>query len=307
MTTMRTVCRSYVCMDTVVAIKAVSSLAEEAVNASIERAHAAFRHVEDACSRFDESSELRRLSLMPGGPQPVTPLLFEALRFARLLAETTDGVFDPTVGQLLERKGFARHYLTGRMPAPVPDAPSPVSYRDFELDEEARTVTLLKPMVLDLGAVAKGLAVDLAKRELEEHDGYLIEAGGDLFAGGKNERNEPWRIGIRHPLQPDENVCVLCLSDMAVCTSGAYERRSPLVGATHHLLDPHAAASSEELLSATVVAPFAMLADGLSTAAFVLGGRRGLELLESMGFDGAIVSAGLDLSMTTHMKRYVYA
>lgn len=298
--------RSSIFMDTVIAVKVVSSFSIETVNAGIDRAFASFRHVEEACSRFDESSELRHLSLKPGAAQPVSPLLFEALRFARLLAETTDGIFDPTVGQLLERKGFARHYLTGISPAPLPDSPAHVSYRDFVLDEQERTVTLINPLLLDLGAVAKGLAVDLAKRELEEHNGYFIDAGGDLFVGGRNEQDEPWRIGIRHPLQIGQNICSLRISDMAVCTSGSYERISPLDGVTHHLLDPYSEASRDELMSCTVIAPFAMLADGLSTAVFLLGQQRGLELLESMDMEGLAVASNLDVTMTAHMKRYLY-
>lgn len=306
MATLHAVARSSIFMDTVIAIKAVSSLSAEAVNAGIDRAFAAFRYVEETCSRFDDKSELRLLSLKPGVPQPVSPLLFEALRFARQLADTTGGIFDPTVGQLLERKGFARHYLTGFTPALLPFSATPVSYRDFELDEQERTVTLLKPMLLDLGAVAKGLAVDLAKRELEGYNGYLIDAGGDLFAGGRNERGEPWHIGIRHPLQTDQNICVLRISDMAVCTSGNYERRSPLDGVTHHLLDPYTETCSDELISCTVIAPYTMLADGLSTAVFLLGQRRGLEMLESMEFEGLTISSALDLTMTAQMKRYLY-
>ncbi|WP_314590048.1 FAD:protein FMN transferase [Paenibacillus terrigena] len=306
METLRTVTRSFVCMDTIINITAVSSISTEAVNTSIDRAFAAFRYVEETCSRFDSNSELRRLSLNPGVSQPVSPLLFEGLRFARQLAEITGGIFDPTVGQLLERKGFTRHYLTGFPPAPVPIPLTPVSYQDIVIDEQEQTITLIKPLLLDLGAVAKGLAVDLATRELENYDGYLIDAGGDIFAGGRNERDEPWQIGIQHPLQTDQNICVLRISDMAVCTSGSYERRSPLDGGTHHLLNPYTEKSSGELISCTVVAPFTMLADGLSTAVFLLEQRRGLEMLESMNFEGLTVSSTLDLTMTTQMKRYVY-
>ncbi|WP_040950255.1 FAD:protein FMN transferase [Gorillibacterium massiliense] len=306
MAAMRMITHSFIAMDTVVNLKVVSNDSAEAVNESIERAIAAFRLVEETCSRFDGNSELRKLSLTISSPQRVSPLLFESLRFARQLAETTGGIFDPTIGQLLERKGFARHYLTGSSPAPLPDSPVSVSFRDFELDEHKRTITLFKPMLLDLGAVAKGVAVDLAKRELEEHCGYLIEAGGDLFAGGLNGHGEPWHVGIRHPLETDRTIRVLRISDMAVCTSGSYERRSPLDGTTHHLLDPHTKSSSDELLSCTVIAPYAMLADGFSTAVFLLGRSRGLEMLNSMGFEGLLISSSCDLSTTAKMKRYVY-
>jgi len=306
MPALKVIARSAIFMDTLVAIKAVSSSPEETINAGIDRAFAAFRFVEETCSRFDESSELRRLSLRTGVPQPVSMLLFEALRFAVKLAETTSGTFDPTVGRMMERKGFGRHYLSGRSPVPLPhSAPAqPETYLDISFDERHRTITLLRPLLLDLGAVAKGMAVDLAKREMEHHEGCLIDAGGDIFAGGTNERCEPWRIGIRHPLQPDAYIHTVRISGGAVCTSGSYERRSPKEAETHHLLDPQSGASSGELLSCTAIAPLAMLADGFSTAAFLLGSRCGLELLESAGLEGLTVSSALDVSMTRGMKRY---
>lgn len=305
MTTLHTISRSAICMDTIIAVKTVSSRSTEETNASIDKAFAIFRNVEAICSRFDENSELRRLSLKPFVSQPVSPLLFEALRFAIELAYATDGIFDPSVGRLLERKGFSRHYLTGCIPDPLQSQQVQASYNDIQLDEQERTVTLLKPILLDLGAVAKGLAVDLAKRELEQHEGFFINAGGDIFAGGCNERNEPWHIGIRHPLQPDSNICVLRISDSAVCTSGGYERKNPLDGVTHHLLDPRTEKSSSELLSCTVIAPYAMLADGLSTAAFLLGRQRGLALVESLDQDGFIITSALEISMTEQIKRYL--
>ncbi|MEK8127135.1 FAD:protein FMN transferase [Paenibacillus filicis] len=306
MATMHSVTRSSICMDTVITVQCVSSHSRETIVAGIERAFTAFRSVETACSRFDENSELRRLSLKPGVAQPVSAVLFEALRFARQLAETTEGVFDPTVGELLERKGFARHYLTGCTPPPLPFPSTPVSYRDFTLDEQDRTVTLWKPLLLDLGAVAKGLAVDWANKELEGHEGYLINAGGDLLAHGYNELGNPWRIGIRHPHQPGQQIRTLQISDMAVCTSGSYERRSPSDDSTHHLLDPYTEASSQELLSCTVVAPYAMLADGLSTAVFLLGQKRGLQLLETMNIEGLVISSAQDIATTTQMRRFLY-
>jgi len=84
----------------------------------------------------------------------------------------------------------------------------------------------------------------------------------------------------------------LRVSNRAVCTSGDYERRTP-DGAEHHIVDPRTGVSPESVISATVVAPGAMLADALATAAFVLGPKDGVEFLNRIGVDGLIVTSDL--------------
>ena len=74
-----------------------------------------------------------------------------------------------------------------------------VTYRDVALDPAGRTITLRRPLLLDLGAVAKGLAIDLAARELSPLNDFAIDAGGDLCVAGYNAAGQPWSIGIRHP------------------------------------------------------------------------------------------------------------
>jgi hypothetical protein len=72
------------------------------------------------------------------------------------------------------------------------------------LDPEQKTITLIRPLLLDLGAVAKGLAIDLAARELADFRNYAIDAGGDLFMAGHNAAGQPWSVGIRHPRRDGE-------------------------------------------------------------------------------------------------------
>jgi FAD:protein FMN transferase len=256
-------------------------------DAAIGRAFTWFHEIEGRCSRFDDRSELRQLRA--GVPVEVSAILFEAVQFALMAAEESGGAFDPTVGQRVAARGFNREH---RVDATVGDA---VSYRDVRIDPERRTIMLLRPLTLDLGAVAKGLAVDAAARELEAWKDFAIDAGGDLYLGGSNERDEPWSVGIRHPRLNDGLIAKLRVSNQAVCTSGDYERRTP-DGAEHHIVDPRTGASPESVISATVVAPGAMLADALATAAFVLGPKEGIEFLSRSGVDGLIV--------TSDLKRY---
>jgi thiamine biosynthesis lipoprotein len=295
--------RSAIFMDTLVTASVVSELPEDAVGGRIERAFGWFAHVERTCSRFDPESELARLATHTDEPVPVSPLLFEAIRFAVEVARLTGGAFDPTIGHALTRRGFDRNYRTGqRLDAPEERAKR-ANYRDVVIDAAARTVTYRKPLALDLGAVAKGLAIDLAVKELEGFSGVVVEAGGDLHARGRNEAGEPWRVGIRHPRQDDALIEVLNISDAAVCTSGDYERRGKRAG-DHHLIDPASGTSARAVASVTVVAPTAMVADALSTAAFVLGPTRGLRLLARQGVEGLIITSTLARHATLGLAGY---
>jgi FAD:protein FMN transferase len=231
---------------------------------SLDCAFRWFHEVEARCTRFDPRSELMQLTASPGVETEPSAIVFEALRFALTAAEQTGGAFDPTV----------RHSASG------------VSYRDVVVDTGRKTVRVRRPLTLDLGAVAKGLAVDMAARELAALRDFAIDAGGDLYLGGSNAQGEPWRVGIRHPRHPEELIDSLRISNKAVCTSGDYERPG-------HILDPRTGACPETVASVTVVAPGAMLADALATAAFVLGPEDGITLLESQGVEGLIVTAEL--------------
>jgi len=259
------------------------SIEVDAPAEAIERAFAWFRQVEAVCSRFDAASELRLLPV--GRPATASPLLFEAVRFALQVARETDGAFDPTLGSRMAARGYSRHYITRA----VAGAPGDVdaSFRDVVLDEDARTILLTRPLTLDLGAVAKGLAVDTAARELQPYRDFCIDAGGDIFCGGRNPAGMPWSVGIRHPRDHEQLIDRLQVSDCAVCTSGDYERGA-------HIIDPRGAGAAPRLASATVIAPNAMLADALATAAFVMGPAEGLALLDRMGVQGLLVTPSIE-------------
>jgi thiamine biosynthesis lipoprotein len=253
--------RTDVAMGTVITIQVPSG---DGAAKALDRAFRWFYEVESRCTRFDPESELMKLTSQVGVSVPASAILFEALRFAWMAAEASGGAFDPTVQQVAEG----------------------VSYLDVVLDSERQSIMLRRPLTLDLGGVAKGLAVDMAARELAPLRDFAIDAGGDLYLGGSNEHGSPWRVGVRHPRNKEELIGSLQVSNQAVCTSGDYERPG-------HILDPRTGVSPESCASVTVVAPSAMLADALATAAFVLGPEDGLALLESHGVDGLILTADL--------------
>ncbi|MEP7313739.1 MAG: FAD:protein FMN transferase [Pseudomonadota bacterium] len=265
------------------AMGTVVSIEVDAPEDAVTRAFEWFRQVEARCSRFDATSELRQLT--PGKAVAASPILFEAVRFALLVAEETGGAFDPTIGSRMAARGFNRHYVTGETSA-APGSDD-VSFRDVVIDANEHTILLRRPLTLDLGAVAKGLAVDAAARELQPFRDFAIDAGGDVYFGGCNAQGEPWRAGVRHPRLHDELIDRFSVSDRAVCTSGDYERGA-------HILDPRDGGAAHSVASATVVAPSAMLADALATAAFVLGPEQGIALLTRMRVEGLIVTPGLE-------------
>jgi thiamine biosynthesis lipoprotein len=108
-----------------------------------------------------------------------------------------------------------------------------------------------------------------------------------LYLGGCNPQGAPWSVGIRHPRRDGALIDSLRVSNQAVCTSGDYERPG-------HILDPANRQPASAVASATVVAPSAMLADALATAAFVLGPSEGIALLHRMGVEGLIVRPDLE-------------
>jgi thiamine biosynthesis lipoprotein len=297
--------RTVALMDTFVTIEVVGHPVDQQqtidTEERIERAFGWFRRVEECCTRFDAQSEVMQLTAQIGVSVPVSAILYEAVQFAVAVAEESGGAFDPTVGYPMEARGFNREYRTGEIIRSALEPGRAVSYRDVRLDPDRKAITLLSPLILDLGAVAKGLAIDMAARELQPLEDYAIDAGGDLYLGGRSPDGAPWSVGIRHPRHDDRLIDSLHVSNRAVCTSGDYERLSVAENAGHHILDPRTGVSANAVASVTVVAPTAMAADALATAAFVLGPADGIRLLESQGVDGLIVSPTLEQYSTRGM------
>ena len=290
--------KSIVVMDTVVTIQVVGHGLDEQERieraARVEAALAWFNRIEASCSRFDAQSEVSQLPAHVGSAVAVSSALFQAVQFAMAVAEESDGAFDPTIGLRMEVRGFDREHRTGRRVHTAMVSPNDVSFRDVYLDADRETITLLRPLVLDLGAVAKGLAVDMAVRELSGFNDFVVDAGGDLYFSGCNPRGEAWSVGVRHPRNAHQMFETFTVSGAAVCTSGDYHRVGSREHPGHHILNPRTGMPTSALASVTVVAPTALVADALATAAFVLGPIDGVRLLERHGVDGLLLTPGLE-------------
>lgn len=156
------------------------------------------------------------------------------------------------------------------------------------IDESAGTVTLTDPqMKLDVGAIAKGYAVEMAARTLEEKGitGYVINVGGNIRTIGLKGNGEKWLAGIENPEDDEEKPYIeyLNLSGEALVTSGSYQRYYTVGDKRyHHIIDPETLMPSERFLSVSIVCNSSADADALSTALFCMTYEEGLELIESL-------------------------
>jgi len=270
----------------------------------------AARARELAAAAFDE---IDRLEAVFSGYRPDTPVsrlnrdgvlsdpppeLVAVVRRALHFAELTGGAFDPTVAPLMElyRSSFAE---IDAPPAEtdVMHARSLVGYRRVRLD--AAGIAFAGPgMSVSLDGIAKGYILDrvVAQVTAAGAAGVLAEGGGDVSAGEGEVAGTGWPVGVEHPREPGTMLGTIDVRHQGVATSGDYMRAYTADLRHHHIVDPRKGASPGHTSAATVVAPSAMDADALATAAMVLGPVHGIELLERVdGAEGIIVTRELDL------------
>ena len=217
-----------------------------------------------------------------------SPEFMHLLKTAEQAYSTTDGGFDPTIGCVSRLWEF---YDGARPPSADSIA---TALRSLGLK---RYLAGNDPgdFVLDLGGIAKGYAVDLAALALRSlgFRSAIVDAGGDMRLVGRRPDGRPWRIAIRHPRRRDVFLGCLELEDVAVATSGDYERFFMHRGCRyHHILDPRTGMPGRAFGSVTVVARDACLADALATGLFLVDHERGLEIVEALpGIEAVFVYA----------------
>lgn len=241
-------------------------------------------------SDYDSDSELSRLS-QSGGSGRAVPLsadLWTVLARAQDLARRTDGAFDVTVGPevILWRK--ARR--DGAFPdaARLARARGLTGWRHLQLDSRTRTARLqVAGMRLDLGAIAKGYAVDEALRVLEAHgiDRALVSGGGDLAVSEPPPGRPGWRVDV--PGGEGTNALPrrsVLLRRSGLATSGDLFQHVVINGVRYsHIVDPRTGLGLTDQSQVTVIAPDCMTADSLSTAISVLGREAGGKLARREG------------------------
>jgi thiamine biosynthesis lipoprotein len=235
--------------------------------------------LDETCSRFRSDSEIVGLEgRSHDQPIPVSPLLFEVLEVACVIAARTAGIVDPTVGSALVALGYDRDFAEldqGAADSTPPARPAPGWWR-IRLDPTKRTVAVPDGMHLDLGATAKAFAADRAAQHLAGtlECGVLVNLGGDVAVAGRGPR-DGWSVGIAsHCTTPVEDVdLVLAVHTGGVATSGTTGRSWTRNGRRmHHIVDPWTGEPAPPHWSmVSTLAPTCVEANAWSTAAVVWG------------------------------------
>lgn len=181
--------------------------------------------------------------------------------------------------------------------------------KNTNTDEGVSSIYIEDQCTLDLGAVGKGIACDVAQNYLKQQtevSGAVIAVGGSILLYGSKEDGSDWNVAVQNPRGQDgEAMGVLSLSGTTnVSTSGDYEKYFMQDGKRyHHILDPSTGYPADSgLISVTVVSDSGLLSDGLSTACFVLGKEKGQKLLETYGAEGVFIDQNKKVTVTEGFK-----
>lgn len=233
-------------------------------------------------------SELERLNKEAGlSPIEVSPELYELLQISLMMAELTDGAFNPAIGPLakLWNIGFENEAVPS--PEDIKEVLPLLDYKNIILSEGNKVFLQKKSMRLDLGGIAKGYAADKIAKILLEYGikDFLIDLGGNILASGKNPSGKIWKTALRNPIIGKQNpVISMNLQDASLVTSGNYERFIEKDGIIyHHIFDSKTGNPVHNNLNASsIISESSTLADALSTSSYVLGEEKTRALLQKL-------------------------
>ena len=265
-----------------------SKQAEQLIN-DVE---AEFERINQLMSPYIASSELSLLNREAAKkPVQVSAEMYQLLQRAKQISQQSNGAFDITFASV----GFYYDYRNHKKPdaTVLQTARQYVNYQSVELLKN-NTVRFAQPGVkIDLGGIAKGYAVERSIALLAQNGirNALLTAGGDTRLLG-DKRGKAWLVAIKHPRQDDKYAAQLPLENIAISTSGDYERYFIEDGVRyHHILDPKTGQSATGLLSVTVTGADTTQTDALSTTLFVLGLKQGMALIEQIdGYDAIFIT-----------------
>ena len=278
----------------------------EAFDASISE----IRRIETLMTTWRADSEISRINAAAGkSAVGVGDETLAIVKDSIHTSEVSEGTFDITFHTLhglwkfdedLDPHPPADKDIKARLPF--------VGFKNIIVDGARKTVKLAKEKTqISLGGIAKGYAVDRAVAVLDKAGltSFFVQAGGDLFARGKKPDGTEWQAGIRDPRGTEYKwFAKLPLSDHAFSTAGDYER-SYVVGGKryHHIIDPRTGYPATACRSVTIWATSALVADEIDDAVFILGPKKGLELVESIdGVGAVIVDAKNNLWVSKRLK-----
>lgn len=261
--------RSLFAMDTYMEIKAYGRRSEEAVEASAKE----IERLDELLSTGSENSEITILNHNKTGKvsEDTAYLLKRSLE----LWKTTGGAFDITIYPVMRAWGFAGGEFQVPDNAELTGLLADVDASKIEFNENTKTLTLPENMEIDFGGIAKGYTSERVAKIMKEYGikSATLNLGGNVKTIGTKPDGSEWKIAIKNPDNTQSYLGVISAKDKAIITSGGYERYFEEDGKVyHHIIDPKTGKSAQNgLTSVTIVCDDGTLADGLSTALYVLG------------------------------------
>ncbi len=239
-------------------------------------------------SVFDSSSLVSRVNA--NDSTPVDNDFIQVYIMSKKINRASGGAFDPTLSPLITAWGFGKGHQATPDTARIDSLMNFVGIEKTHLRHDA----LIKddPRIeFNFSAIAKGYGCDAIARMLRENNvvDFLIEIGGEISCGGKNPDGKDWRISIDRPIFSNDSVIhesqeIICVSDIGIATSGNYRNFHKTTSGNygHTISADTGRPVSTDVISATVLAPTAMEADGLATAFMSMGSKRSIKLNESL-------------------------
>lgn len=256
-------------------------------NIHIESAIAEITRIERLISSWDPNSQTSEVNHNAGiGPVKVDKELFELIERAIRLSKMTDGAFDISYASMDKIWKFDGSMTQMPSQEAIKASVEKVGFQNIILDKANSTVYLKhEGMKIGFGAIGKGYAADKAKTLLmaEGVEAGIINASGDMNTWGKQPNGEPWKVAITNPMDKNKAFALLPIEHGAVVTSGNYEKFVSFNGKRYsHIIDPRTGYPASGIISVTVFAPQAELADALATSVFVMGKEVGMDRINQM-------------------------
>lgn len=258
-----------------------------AANIHIDTAVAEISRIEKLISSWDANSQTSEINRNSGiRPVKVDAELFELIERSIKLSRLTDGAFDITYASMDKIWKFDGSMTLMPSEKEINASVEKVGFQNIILDRENKTVFLkLEGMKIGFGAIGKGYAADKAKALLISKGvpAGIINASGDMNTWGKQPNGKEWKVAITNPMNKNKVFALLPITDGAIVTSGDYEKYVSFNGKRYtHIIDPRTGYPTSGIISVTVFAPKAELADALATSVFVMGKEAGLDRINQL-------------------------
>jgi thiamine biosynthesis lipoprotein len=261
---------------------------EDTAMKHIDMAVEEIRRIEQLLTTFNDNSQTNRINLNAGiKPVKVDREVFDIISRSKRISDVTQGAFDITYGSVDKRLWNFDKDMTS-----LPDAATAakmvrlINYRNIIMDEKKCTVMLKeKGMRIGFGGIGKGYAAERAKQVLIENGvkSGIVNAAGDLTAWGRQPDGKEWTIGIADPDAARHPFSYLNITDMAIATSGNYEKFVMIGGKRYsHTIDPKTGLPVQGIKSVTIISPNAEIADAMATPVMIMGIKVGLDMVNQI-------------------------